>query len=473
LQDRTTKLIDKMLGDTYRINAKELAALRKAKVSDPVLVKLESLEGETFNRQQLRTKLAQTLDTAELAHFEPQILTATRQAELGLTGVQTQFRSNTPQLFLDIDRAKAASLGVSLDEINQTLEIYLGSLYVNSFNEFGRHWQVTLQAEGQFRSTIESVNQLQVRNKKGQMVLLGTMVTMRPINGPVFVQRYNLYTAAAITGSLLPGVSSGPVISGANQIADQTLPRSMKAEWTELMYMQLREGNTTLLVFGLAVICVFLALAALYESWSLPLAVILVVPLCVLGSIEGVRQTNTSVNIFVQIGLVVLVGLACKNAILVVEFAKQLHDEGQSRFDATVTASRLRLRPILMTSFAFILGVVPLVFANGAGAEMRRSLGTAVFGGMLGVTMFGIFMTPVFFYMIQGVDEAPLLAKHATRWALACVLGGLVGLAAGFLLAQMGVLQMVWALVIGAGAGVLGTMVVLGVHQAIGMRASN
>src|SRR5947209_9668156 len=213
----------------------------------------------------------------------------------------------------------------------------------------------------------------------------------------------------------------------------------MTTEWTELMYLQIREGNTTLIVFGLAVICVFLALAALYESWTLPLAVILVVPLCVLGSVTGVLVTNNSVNIFVQIGLVVLVGLACKNAILVVEFAKLLHEQGQSRYEATLVASRLRLRPILMTSFAFILGVVPLVFANGAGAEMRRSLGTAVFSGMIGVTLFGIFLTPVFFYVIQAVDEAPLFAAHATRWTTACVLGGLVGLMVGFLLNRMGV----------------------------------
>jgi multidrug efflux pump len=467
LQDRSEKLIRRMLGDSYMVTQQSLAALRKAGVPDQVVEKLEPLEDQLFNSVQFRGKLAETLSPAELQPHETMLMSLSRRAELGLKDVTTQFRSNTPQLFMDIDRTKAASLGVSLDDINQTLQIYLGSLYVNSFNEFGRHWQVTLQAEGAFRTDIPKVHLLQVRNQSGQMVLLGTLVTMREISGPIFVQRYNLYTAAPITGSLLPGVSSGPVIAGVNQLADTTLPRSMKAEWTELMYMQIREGNTTLIVFGLAVICVFLALSALYESWTLPLAVILVVPLCVLSSVAGVLWTNQSVNIFVQIGLVVLVGLACKNAILVVEFAKQLHDEGMSRYQATMTASRLRLRPILMTSFAFILGVLPLVFANGAGAEMRRSLGTAVFSGMIGVTMFGIFLTPVFFYVIQSVDEAPMFTRHATRWTVSCVLGGLVGLAGGFLLAQNGSVDLVWGLGVGASGGALATLGVLGVHEAI------
>jgi multidrug efflux pump len=329
---------------------------------------------------------------------------------------------------------------------------------------------VTLQADGKFRAQTGDVNLLQVRNQSSQMVLLGTLVNLRETEGPIFVQRYNLYAAAPITGNLLPGVSSGPVIQNVDTIANQTLPRSMHAEWTELMYMQIIEGNTTLIVFGLAVICVFLALSALYESWTLPLAVILVVPLCVLSSIYGVVNTNQSVNIFVQIGLVVLVGLACKNAILVVEFAKQLHDEGMSRYEATVTASRLRLRPILMTSFAFILGVLPLVFANGAGAEMRRSLGTAVFSGMLGVTMFGIFLTPVFFYVIQAVDESPMLARNAVRAAAACVMGGLVGLMAGFLFAQLGVVHLLLGLAVGAFAGVLAAITIFGLHQAVRKR---
>jgi multidrug efflux pump len=335
----------------------------------------------------------------------------------GLGSVSTQFRSRTPQLFMDIDRTKAYSLGVSLDEVNQALSTYLGSNYVVSFNEFGRHWQVTLQAEGGYRNREADVNLFQVRNKWGQMVPLGTLVNLREIGGPVMVIRYNLYTAAPVTGNLLPGVSSGDVIASVDQVAAETLPITMKTEWTELMFMQIRAGNTAMVVFALAVVCVFLALAALYESWSLPLAVILVVPLCLLCSVAGVLLTHTDVNIFVQIGLVVLVGLACKNAILIVEFAVQMHREGKPRFEATVEASRLRLRPILMTSFAFILGVVPLVLATGAGAEMRRSLGTAVFSGMLGVTLFGIFLTPVFFYVIQGLGETRLFSNPLVRRA--------------------------------------------------------
>jgi multidrug efflux pump len=333
----------------------------------------------------------------------------------GLKDVVTQFRSSTPQYFADIDWTKAAALGVSIDDLNQTLDMYLGSLYVNSFSAFGRHWQVTVQADGKFRAQASGINLFQVRNSKGQMVPLGTLVTMREVTGPLSVTRYNLYTAAAVNGNVLPGYSTGDVIAAIDKMAAEKLPLSMTADWTELMFMQKRAGNTSFYIFLLSVLCVFLALASLYESWSLPLAVILVVPLCLLCSVAGVRFTDRDVNIFVQIGLVVLVGLACKNAILVVEYARQLHQEGRSVFDATVEASRLRLRPILMTSFAFILGVVPLVIAAGAGAEMRRSLGIAVFSGMLGVTLFGIFLTPVFFFVIQGVGESKLFASERMR----------------------------------------------------------
>jgi multidrug efflux pump len=276
---------------------------------------------------------------------------------------------------------------------------------VNNFNAFGRYWQVNIQAEGAYRNRIEDINLLQVRNKWGGMVPLGTLVNVRETGGPVFVTRYNLATAAPITGSLLPEISTGEAIGAIEKLAAENLPLSMKAEWTELLFMQIRAGNTAMYFFAFAVACVFLALAALYESWSLPLAVILVVPLCLLCSVAGVLYSKTAVNIFVQIGLIVLVGLACKNSILIVEFARELRREGRPRFEATREASRLRLRPILMTSFAFILGVVPLVLAHGAGAEMRRSLGTAVFSGMLGVTLFGIFLTPVFFSIIQGIGD--------------------------------------------------------------------
>jgi multidrug efflux pump len=379
----------------------------------------------------------------------------------GLVGASTQFRSGTPQLFADIDRAKVASLGVSLYDVNQTLNVYLGSLYVTSFNEFGRYWQVTVQAEGKYRTRVEDINLLQVRNKWGQMIPLGTLVTMREVGGPVNVTRYNLYTAATVTGNVAPGASTGAAIQEIDRLARDSLPITMQTEWTEIMFMQIRAGDTALYVFALAVVCVFLALAALYESWMLPLAVILVVPMCLLCSVAGVLVTHIDVNIFVQIGLVVLVGLACKNAILIVEFARQSHQQGQARYEATVEASRLRLRPILMTSFAFILGVVPLVVASGAGAEMRRSLGTAVFSGMLGVTLFGIFLTPVFFYVLQGVSETRQFTSGAARRIGPILAGGLSGFAVGFLLARLLHLRPAWEVAIGMTAAVLGALLAL------------
>ena len=356
---------------------------------------------------------------------------------------------------------------MSLDDVNQTLQMYLGSLYVNSFNAFGRYWQVTIQAEGNHRARVSDINLLQVRNNQGQMVPMGTLVNVRQIGGPVFVTRYNLYTAAAINGNIRPGYSTGEAIASINRIANETLPLSMATEWTELMYMQIRAGNTAIYVFGLAVVCVFLALSALYESWSLPLAVILVVPLCLLCSISGVLFSRMDVNIFVQIGLVVLVGLACKNSILIVEFAKQLHLGGRPCFEATLEASRLRLRPILMTSFAFILGVFPLVIAIGAGAEMRQSLGTAVFTGMIGVTLFGIFLTPVFFYVIQRISEKRLFMDVAVQWVGSSLIGGLVGAALGFMLGRVGIVNMQWATAVGGCAGTLAALMVMGIHKRI------
>ena len=372
-----------------------------------------------------------------------------------LADAKTQFRAKIPQLRADIDRPKVAALGLSLDDVNQTLSMNLGSLYVTSYNDFGRHWQVTIQAEGQYRNQPEDVRLFQVRNGNKEMVPLGTLGRMKEIGGPISVTRYNLYTAAPINGNVLPGASDGEAIDAINKVADDTLPLSMRIEWTELMFMQLRAGNTAIYVFLLSVISVFLALSALYESWTLPLAVILVVPLCLLCSVAGVRFTNRDVNIFVQIGLVVLVGLACKNAILVVEFAKHLRLEGRSCYDATKEASRLRLRPILMTSFAFIFGVLPLVVASGAGAEMRRSLGTAVFSGMLGVTVFGIFLTPVFFYVIQGMSESRLFQSPRVRSVLSYSVAGGLGNASGLLLAQVGIGTRPWGPVVGAAAGLL------------------
>ena len=334
----------------------------------------------------------------------------------GLQGLFSSSRANTPWLHLDIDRTKCMALGVTVSDVFNALQVYLGSYYVNNFNEFGRTWQVNIQADPRFRDRVQDIELLQVRNNQGQMVRLGTVLSVRDTSGPVMVMRYNMYSATAITGNTAPGTSSGQAIALMHELAASEMPRSMRSDWTELTYLQLQAGNTALYVFALAVVFVFLVLAAQYESWKLPLAVILVVPMCLLCSVVGVRWAGMEVTIFTQIGFVVLVGLASKNAILIVEFAKQQQEAGVPPREATLEASRLRLRPILMTSFAFIFGVVPLVVATGAGAEMRRSLGQAVFAGMLGVTLFGIFLTPVFFYVIQrfgGVKQES--SQHETN----------------------------------------------------------
>ena len=319
----------------------------------------------------------------------------------GLQGLFNSSRANTPWLYLDINRTKCMALGVPVSEVFNTLQIYLGSYYVNNFNEFGRTWQVNIQADQVFREHGRDIRQIKVRNNRGEMIRLGTLLELRSISGPVMVMRYNMYSATAITGNTAPGTSSGQAIALMQEIATQELPRAMATDWTELAYMQNQAGQAAIFIFALAVSFVFLVLAAQYESWSLPLAVILVVPMCLFCSLAGLNLAGMEVNIFTQIGFVVLVGLASKNAILIVEFAKQRQDEGMDVRDATLQACQLRLRPILMTSFAFIFGVLPLVFAFGAGAEMRHALGLAVFCGMLGVTFFGIFLTPVFFYSIR------------------------------------------------------------------------
>jgi multidrug efflux pump len=321
------------------------------------------------------------------------------------------FRADTPWLFLDIDRDQAKTMNVSTAEIFNTLQVYLGSLYVNDFNRFGRTWQVNVQADANHRQQIEDLKQYKMRSVAGTMVPLGAIASVREINGPVLIQRYNMYPSAPINGEPALGVSSGEAIGLMQGVASQNLPRGMKTEWTELAMLQIATGNTAMWVFLLAVILVFLVLAAQYESWSLPLAVILVVPMCLLFSVTGVVLAGMDINIFTQVGFVVLVGLACKNAILIVEFAKMQHEAGQSRREATLAACQLRLRPIIMTSLAFIIGVIPLVLAEGAGAEMRRTLGVAVFAGMLGVTLFGIFLTPVFYYVIQWLSEKMAAAR--------------------------------------------------------------
>jgi multidrug efflux pump len=403
------------------------------------------------------------LEPAELEKATLDLVDVLNQ-ERGLKDVITTYRSATPQLLLTVDRTKAAALGVALNDVNQTLQMYLGSVSVNFFNEFGRHWQVTVQAESTYRAQTEDIGRLQVRNNKGEMVPLSTLVKVVPRNGPLAVQRYNLRPAASVNGNIKDGVSSGEVIATVEDKARQ-LPPTTGMEWTDQMFLQKQAGNGAMFIFGLAVLCVFLALAAQYESWTMPLAVILVVPLCVLCSLLGVRYTTNSVDIFVQIGLVVLVGLACKNAILVVEFAQQLHRQGLSRFEAAREAAGQRLRPILMTSFAFIAGVVPLVLARGAGAEMRQSLGTAVFCGMIGVTFFGIFLTPVFFSVIQGIGDRPIFATTRSRQIVTGLAGGLVGLVFGGLLAGLGAVPFIWGLIVGATAGAVGALAVLGLQQ--------
>jgi multidrug efflux pump len=345
-----------------------------------------------------------------------EIIAAGNETEkTGLVGLSTMFRANAPQLFVDIDRTKCKTMNVELSDVFQTLQVQLGGLYVNDFNQFGRSWQVNAQADIPFRMQPEDMRRLQVRNSHGQMVPMGAVATVRDSSGPFVVNRYNLFPAAAINGVSLPGMSTGQVIQKMQSIVDEKLPASMGYEWTDLMYLQLIAGSTTLFVFAGAVVLVFLVLAGQYESWSLPLAVIFVVPMCILCSVIGVAIARMDINIFTQIGFVVLVGLASKNAILIVEFAKAKRESGMPRREAVLTACRLRLRPIMMTSFAFILGVLPLVLSSGAGAEMRRTLGIAVFSGMLGVTLFGIFLTPVFFNVIQWfADRRERNAKDLT-----------------------------------------------------------
>jgi multidrug efflux pump subunit AcrB len=324
-----------------------------------------------------------------------------------LDGLYTSYRARTPWLFLNIDRVAAKKNGVSIAEIFNTLQVDVGSLYVNDFNRFGRTWKVTAQASDEYRRRVMDLKHLRVRNDKGNMVPFGTVADVEDRQGPVMIVRYNMYPAAVINGSPGRGVSSGQAITRMQDVAQGVLDTypGMHQDWTELAYLQLQTGNTAMLAFALAVVLVFLVLAAQYESWSLPLAVILVVPMCLLCSVAGVVMAHMDINIFTQVGFIVLVGLACKNAILIVEYAKAQRESGVPAYQATLEACRLRLRPIMMTSFAFILGVVPLMLSEGAGSEMRRTLGTAVFSGMLGVTLFGIFLTPVFFYVIQWLKD--------------------------------------------------------------------
>ncbi|WP_395683336.1 efflux RND transporter permease subunit [Dokdonella sp.] len=326
----------------------------------------------------------------------------------------SSYQANVPQLDAEVDRVKAKAQGVSLTELFDTLQTYLGSVYVNDFNQFGRTWQVIAQADGSFRDSVEDIAKLRTRNNRGEMVPIGSMVKIHQTYGPDPVLRYNGYPAADLAGEGDPSLlSSAQAMGIVAATADKVLPNGMKIEWTDLSYQQVTQGNAALIVFPLAILLAFLVLAALYESWTLPLAVILIVPMCMLAALLGVKLTGGDNNVFVQVGLVVLMGLACKNAILIVEFARELEMQGKGIVEAALESCRLRLRPIVMTSIAFIAGTVPLVLSHGAGAEVRAATGITVFSGMIGVTLFGLFLTPVFYVALRKLfGSRPLVSHH-------------------------------------------------------------
>jgi multidrug efflux pump len=408
-------------GGHFRLTEESFAGLRAEEPTVPALVqeRLQALGDMDYLTKDLflaavddALKEAGVGDGNERKRLQAAVLAKADNPKV-VKNLFTSFRADTPWLELVVDRAQAKDRGVSIDDLRTTLESTIGPTYVNDFNRFGRTWEVNLQALDNFRGTAEDIKQLKVRNGQGDMVPLADFASVRPTSGPVVVMRYNMYESAPVHADAGPGTSSGQAIADLEQVANELRPQTMRPEWTELALLQLQTGNTAMWVFLLAVVLVFLVLAAQYESWELPLAVILVVPMCLLCSIAGVVAARMDINVFTQIGFLVLVGLACKNAILIVEFAKAQRAAGHPRRAATLEACQLRLRPIIMTSFAFILGVVPLMVSAGAGAEMRRTLGTAVFSGMLGVTLFGIFLTPVFYYVIQWFADRRLTAAAA------------------------------------------------------------
>jgi multidrug efflux pump subunit AcrB len=442
LQEQTDNLIQTGNDPTYKLTDLALDSLPESAAAA-----LEAFKGKPMRMRDLTRVLEKEIADKDERTRVQKLLEPFKQPPL-TASMFTVFRAKSPQLYVDLNRKQCETLGVNPGDVFTTLQVYLGSFYVNDFNKFGRTWQVVVQAEGPFRNDIEQVKRQKVRSAGGNMVPLGSVLDIREIEGPLLLMRYNMYPAAAVVGATAPGVSSGDGIKAMERLGDRTLPKqSMGYEWTEINFIEVDAAKNIWnnLIFPLAVVFVFLVLAAQYESWALPLAVILVVPMCLLGSLAGVAFTRTQIfadlckkigidftssdiNIFTQIGFVVLVGLASKNAILIVEFAKHKVEEGLSRREATLAACKLRLRPILMTSFAFILGVVPLILATGAGHEMRQRLGTAVFSGMLGVTLFGIFLTPVFFYVIEWFVERPVFASDRVRMYRK-VLGYVIGVA--------------------------------------------
>ena len=324
------------------------------------------------------------------------------------------YQSNVPQLDIQVDRVKAKAQGVALTNLFETLQVYLGSSYVNDFNLFGRTWRVYAQADGDFRKRVEDIANLKTRNDKGAMVPIGSMVKISQTYGPDPVLRYNGYPAADFIGEANPAMmSSGQAMGAMAGLAKRVLPNGMTIEWTDLSFQEATQGNAALLVFPVSVLLAFLVLAALYESWALPLAVILIVPMCMLSALAGVKLYGSDNNTFVQVGLVVLMGLACKNAILIVEFARELEFQGKGIVEAALEACRLRLRPIVMTSVAFIAGTIPLVLSHGAGAEVRSATGVTVCAGMIGVTLFGLFLTPVFYVGLRKLSGRKLI-QHGT-----------------------------------------------------------
>ena len=328
-----------------------------------------------------------------------------------IAGLFSSFQVNVPQLYAEIDRTKARQLGVAVTDVFETMQIYLGSMYVNDFNKFGRTYSVRVQADAKYRGRADDIGQLKVRSKTGEMIPLSALLNVKQVSGPERAMRYNGFLTADINGGAAPGYSSGQAQDAVARIAAETLPKGIGYEWTELTYQEILAGNSAMLVFPLSIFLVFLVLAAQYESLVLPISIIMIVPMGLLAAISGVYLSAGDNNVFTQIGLIVLVGLSAKNAILIVEFARELEFAGRTPREAAIEASRLRLRPILMTSLAFIMGVVPLVTSTGAGSEMRQAMGIAVFSGMIGVTMFGIFLTPVFYVMLRRLSGNKAL-KH-------------------------------------------------------------
>jgi hydrophobe/amphiphile efflux-1 (HAE1) family protein len=341
------------------------------------------------------------LGSEALVHATNALISAANK-DPAFAGIFTLFNAGAPSVYADIDRLKAEKVGLTPTDVFSTLQVYLGSQYVNDFNYLGRTYQVIVQADGRFRQTLNDISRLKARNPANEMVPIGTVAQLKENTVPYRVPRYNLFPAAEILGAAAPGVASGTALHRMEELANKVLPKGIGFEWTDLAYQQQQRGTPTLVVFGAAALLVFLVLVAQYESWKLPLSIVLIVPMCLLASVAGLLARGMPIDILAQIGFVVLVGLAAKNAILIVEFARQKQDEDAvGAGEAAVHAARTRLRPILMTSFAFILGVAPLAVATGAGAEMRQSLGTAVLFGMIGVTCFGLLFTPAFFTFIR------------------------------------------------------------------------